>query len=90
MALGKSGYASLNGAVTIISIDNGKCLAFEYTTKRCKGCEMWQGMQTSEGYDKFIATHECAINYEGSAGGMEAVGVSTILSRTTSSDTKLI
>ena len=71
----KRGYASLNGAVTIISIDDGKCLAFEYTTKRCKGCEMWEGKQTSEGYDKFIATHECAINYEGSAGVMEAVGV---------------
>ena len=36
---------------------------------------MWQGKQTSEGYDKFIATHEYVINYEGSAGGMEVVGV---------------
>ena len=34
----RRGYASLNGAVTVIGMDNGKCLAFQALTNVCKSC----------------------------------------------------
>ena len=35
----RRGYASLNGAVTVIAMGNGKCLAFQALTKVCKSCQ---------------------------------------------------
>ena len=34
-------YASLNGVVSAISIESGKCLSYECLVKNCKSCEMW-------------------------------------------------
>ena len=35
----RRGYASLNGVVSAISIDTGKCLSYDCLTKNCKACE---------------------------------------------------
>ena len=34
-------YASLNSVITAISIENGKCLAYEFQTKNFKSLEKW-------------------------------------------------
>ena len=34
-------HASLNGIVTVVSIDNGKCIDYEVLTKKCKQCQLW-------------------------------------------------
>ena len=71
----RRGYASLNGAVTIIGINNGKCLAFEALSKVCKACQTWESLKGYDSYEEFMQTHKCPINHEGSAGSMEASGV---------------
>ena len=71
----RRGYASLNGVVTAISIENGKCLAYECLYKNCKSCEMWNSRKGTEEYEKFHSDHSCPINHEGSAAAMEASGV---------------
>ena len=48
----RRGYASLNGIVTTISIDTGKCLAYECLMKT--SCEMWQYRKGTKAYEKFI------------------------------------
>ena len=37
----RRGYASLNGVITSISVETGKCLAYQCLVKNCKPCEMW-------------------------------------------------
>jgi hypothetical protein len=49
----RRGYASLNGVVSAISNDTGRCLAYECLTKNCKACEMWKGSKGSEEYVEF-------------------------------------
>ena len=71
----RRGYSSLNGVVTTISIDTGKCLAYECLTKTCKSCEMLQSRKGTEEYEKFEMDHVCPINHKGSAGAMEVSGV---------------
>ena len=71
----RRGYASLNGVVTGISIDTGKCLAYEILTKTCKACEMWDKKKGTDKYEQFMLDHTCSINHKGSAGAMEASGV---------------
>ena len=71
----RCGYAPLNGAVTIIGINNGKCLAFEALSKVCKACQTWESLKGSDPYEEFMQTHKCPINHEFSAGSMEASGV---------------
>ena len=36
----RRGFASLNGVVTAVIIDTGKCLSYECLVKTCKACEM--------------------------------------------------
>ena len=38
----KRGYQSLNGIVTIISKENGKCLDAIVLSKKCRGCLYWK------------------------------------------------
>ena len=71
----KRGYASLNGAVTVIGLDNGKCLAYDCMAKSCKSCQAWENKKNTPDYEEFVRSHECAINHTGSAGKMEADGV---------------
>ena len=38
MEYGRRGYNSLNGIVTVISVDTGKCVDYRNRTKNCKTC----------------------------------------------------
>ena len=72
----RRGYASLNGLVTAISIDSGKCLSYETLIKKCKSCQMWESKKVEERitFEEHQKTHTCAINYSGSAASMETEG----------------
>ena len=61
---------SLNGIVTVISVDTGKCIDYRIRTKNCKTCQSWEGREDSDKYEEFISTHElnCDIKHNGSAG----------------------
>ena len=50
----RRGFASLNGAVTAISVEIGKCLAHECLVKTCKSCELWESRKGTPEYDNFI------------------------------------
>ena len=63
------GYVSLNGVITSISFETGKCLAYECLVKNCKACGMWVSRKGTVEYDNFVREHH------GSAGAMEAIGV---------------
>ena len=71
----RHGYASLNGLVTAINIDSGKCLSYQCLVKTCKACELWFQRKGTIEYENFIKEHDCPINHEGSAVSMEAVGI---------------
>ncbi|GBN00997.1 hypothetical protein AVEN_141990-1 [Araneus ventricosus] len=60
---------SLNGCVSVISIDTGKILDLEVMTQYCKMCEM-----------KIKCDHEYS-NYKGSSGNMESVRAFRIFQR---------
>ncbi|GBL79952.1 hypothetical protein AVEN_5179-1 [Araneus ventricosus] len=62
-------HMSLNGCVSVISIDTGKILDLEVMTQYCKMCEM-----------NIKCDHECS-NYKGSSGNMESVGAFRIFER---------
>ena len=44
----KRGYSSLNGVVTVISMDNGKILDIEPMTRTCKSCLLHEKLKTSD------------------------------------------
>ncbi|GFX43716.1 uncharacterized protein TNCV_4109961 [Trichonephila clavipes] len=60
---------SLNGCVSVISIDTGKILDLEAMTQYCKMCDL-----------NVKCEHVCS-NYKGSSGNMEAVGAFRIFER---------
>ncbi|GFY12893.1 uncharacterized protein TNCV_3074531 [Trichonephila clavipes] len=65
----RRGHMSLNGCVSVISIDTGKILDLEVMTQYCKMCEL-----------NVKCEHVCS-NYKGSSGNMEAVGAFRIFER---------
>ena len=73
----KRDYSSLNGVVTVISKDSGKCIDYRIMSKKCSVCSSWQNKRGTPEYDRFIADHygKCAINSDGSAGAMESTDV---------------
>ena len=71
----KRGYSSLNGVTTGIAKDSGQCFDYRVFSKKCSACRSWQKKKGTPEYDRFIANHHCAINFEGSAGAMELSGV---------------
>ena len=71
----RRGYGSLNGLVTSINIDSGKCLSYQCLIKTCNAYELWSQRKGTIEYVNFIKEHDCPINHEDSAGSMEAVGV---------------
>ena len=77
----RRGYASLNDVVSAISIDTGKCLAYETLVKNCKSCETWASRKGTLEYDNFFKKHDCPINHEGSAGAMEPSGILRIFEK---------
>ena len=77
----KRGYSSLNGIVTTISRDCGKCIDYQVVTKSCKACERWSTMEGTDQYDIWKASHKCPINHFGSSGTMESYGAIEIYNR---------
>ena len=81
----KRGYWSLLGAVTVISVDTGKCLDYAVLSKRCALCTSLETRNVTEGYEEFLNTikdsHKCSVNHDGSAPAMEASGVVTCFNR---------
>ncbi|GFS73313.1 uncharacterized protein TNCV_4711931 [Trichonephila clavipes] len=65
----RRGHMSLNGCVSVISIDTGKILDLEVMTQYCKMFEL-----------NVKREHVCS-NYKGSSGNMEAVGAFRIFER---------
>jgi hypothetical protein len=67
----KRSHTSLNGVITVTSLDTGKVLDIEFMSKYCNKC-----------LGKNIMNHEgCLANYSGTSGGMEVVGVTRIYER---------
>ena len=79
----KRGYASLNGVVTIISLDNGKIIDIEPMSKNCKACCLKEPLKHSDpvSYANWRNSHICSFNYKGSAPGMEPEGAKCIFER---------
>ena len=77
----KRGFSSLQGAVTAISAKTGKCLDFETLNKVCHGCSTWKSKPDCPEKEKWLAEHNCATNYHGSAPAMEPEGVKRIFLR---------
>ena len=71
----KRGDDSLNGVVTVIQNDVGKCIDYRVLSKKCNTCSKWESKKGTVEYEKFISDHECPINHVGSAGSVEAKGV---------------
>lgn len=70
----RRGHVSLNGAVTLTSVDTGKVLDVSVLSKHCL-CN-----------DRLLNKHEdsCRANYKGTSGGMELVGATEIFRRSVS------
>lgn len=80
----KRGYASMNGIVSVISNENGKCLDVHVMSKRCHGCAIWKNKENSPGYIDWKLNHDCQANHEGSSGSMEAAGAIIMFARSVS------
>ena len=77
----KRGYSSLNGVVTIIASENGKCVDTQILAKECKSCEYWERNKNSPTYSQWKLEHDCHINHRGSSGSMESSGAVTMFHR---------
>lgn len=77
----RRGHASLNGIVTAIAKESGKCVDFQVKSKLCKACEKWNQLKGTEKYDAWKACHKCPINHKGSSGAMESAGAVEIFRR---------
>lgn len=79
----RRGYSSLNGVVTVISMDTGKVLDCEPMCRKCKACNMKEPLKKTdpEAYNQWLENHACKINYQGSAPGMELTGAKRIFER---------
>jgi hypothetical protein len=79
----RRGYASLNGCVTTISMETGKCLDVEIMSKVCHTCQKISKEKDEEKKASREADHitKCKANYRGSAPAMETEGVKRIFQR---------
>ena len=81
----KRGHSSLNGCVTAISMDTGKCLDVAIMSKNCLGCKKLEEKNHADEYQVLKAEHDisgkCTANYHGSSPAMETEGIKKIFSR---------
>ena len=63
----RRGFSSLNGLVTVIANNIGKC-------KNCHACKLWKGKKGPKA-DHFHKYHKCPLNHTGSSGMMESNGI---------------
>jgi hypothetical protein len=73
----------MNGCVTTLSIDTGKCLDAAVLSKVCRGCQRHKNSDDPKEKLVWEAEHkdECKANYSGSSASMETVGVKKIFGR---------
>ena len=75
----RRGLSFLNGVVTVIASDTGKCVDYRVKSKQCASCvyTSWESRKSAEPdlYEQFISKHYCDITHEGSAGAMEVSGL---------------
>ena len=71
------GYSSLNGVVSLISVETEKVIDYSVLAKKCAQCTAWESRRGTEDFDNFMSFHieECLINHQGSAGAMESKGI---------------
>ena len=79
----RRGHVSLNGVVTAISQENGKCVDYEVLSKTCQACKIWERKKETdtEGYNQFQFNHVCSINHKGTSGSMESKAAVEIFKR---------
>lgn len=78
----RRGFSSLNGCVTVISMDSGKILDAEAMSRSCKQCQLHSHLdQKSEEYLRWKADHTCKIDFKGSAPAMEPQGAELMFNR---------
>ena len=79
----RRGYSSINGVVTIISMDSGKILDCEPMSRYCKGCYLHSNLAITDpaAYKTWKDSHICKINHKGSASAMEVTGTKRIFER---------
>jgi hypothetical protein len=63
----RRGYSALNGCVTTLLIDTGKCLDVEIMTKVCCGCQRIDKQTDASKNADMLNRHQCKANYQGSA-----------------------
>ena len=79
----RRGFSSLNGCVTVMSIDTGKVLDTEALSRTCKQCQLHSHLdKESMEYQTWKANHsQCLANFKGSAPAMEPEGAVRIFRR---------
>ena len=78
----RRGFSSLNGVVTAISMDPGKVLDCEPMSRFCRACNSKSSSRKTnpQAFEIWKVSHNCRLNYHGSAPGMEVTGTSRIFS----------
>ena len=84
----RRGHSSLNGCVTTLSMETGKCLDVEVLTKVCNGCQIikWESDNGNKSVLEAEHVGKCKANYRGSAPSMETEGVKRIFQRSEKMD----
>ena len=77
----RRGYSALNGCVTTLLIDTGKCLDVEIMTKVCCWCQRNDKQTDASKNADMLNRHQCKANYQGSALSMETEGIKRIFGR---------
>ncbi|GBL96020.1 hypothetical protein AVEN_199980-1 [Araneus ventricosus] len=80
----RPGYNSLNGCVSVLSIDTGKILDVEIMSQYCRTCKKLQGVPKHMKSSKLRSMDNCS-NHKGSSANMESVGAYRIFERSQSS-----
>ena len=73
----RRGHSSLNGCVTVLSMETGKCVDIDILTKVCHVCQKINRVTDPDEKRLLEADHvgKCKSNFTGSAPSMETVGV---------------
>ena len=79
----RRGHSSLNGCVTTLSIETGKCLDIEVLSKVCHRCQKIERESDDAKKADLLENHtgKCKMNYKGSAPSMETEGIKRIFER---------
>ena len=79
----RRGHSSMNGCVTTLSMENGKCLDVEVLSKVCHGCQRIERESDliKRAFKQQKHVGKCKINHTGSSAAMETEGVMRIFRR---------